>query len=612
LKGGVDRIVYIEFLNNEKYPKKGADVADTPEAFQDAGYILNDNDLIIDTDTLEKPIIEKIISMFNIKTQIVWTPRGAHFYYKKPQGFKGNKKVCPLGFEVEYKHSKNTKWITVKQQGELRIIENEGIREELPDIFFTRRKLESLLGLDENEGRNSALFAHRMKIHDLAQWQSILRFVNNNIFATPLPEEEFQTISRDVKLEARKDSEPELADYILNKYKAVSYLSKLYWYENEQYINDEDKLKRLVFNEVGLQKTRYIDEIIKQMKYRAPIIEQGTLFDIKLQNGILREGQFIEVDFQEFTPYTIDIPYFEDAERVQIVENYLDQMTSNDNDYKKRLLEILAHPLIVNKDFKRLLAKFFIFVGDGGNGKGTLLYIIRTILGQKNCGALSIKNMTDERYFTTLQNKLVNLGDDVQDEAINNEQMKILKNISTCDFVTTRNLFEQSKDVELTTSLIFTSNHILKSFEKGEAYKRRVDWLPMYTKPEKKDAQFISKITTPEALQYWLKLVVEAYQRLYEQKGFTESKLVTKFNEDYHLLNNNCTEFLNDFDAEHFLGKRAPEAYEEYTIWAEENGLNVHGKKLFHESMKKVHRLEIRKTTKNSRSLRSYAKIKED
>ena len=52
-----------------------------------------------------------------------------------------------------------------------------------------------------------------------------------------------------------------------------------------------------------------------------------------------------------------------------------------------------------------------------------------------------------------------------------NEQMKILKNISTCDYVATRNLFEMSKEIELTLSLIFTSNHILKSFEKGEAYE---------------------------------------------------------------------------------------------------------------------------------------------
>ena len=167
--------------------------------------------MVVDLDSLEKAKIEKIISLFNIKTQIVWTTRGAHFYFKKPTGFKGSKKICPLGFEVEYKHTKNTQATTIKQNGELRLIENEGIREDLPEIFYTRKRLESLLGMDENDGRNNKLFAHRMKIHEMQNWQSVLRFINNHIFATALPEEEFQTISRDVKIEANKNNEPEVA-----------------------------------------------------------------------------------------------------------------------------------------------------------------------------------------------------------------------------------------------------------------------------------------------------------------------------------------------------------------------------------------------------------------
>ena len=521
--------MYIEFNHNEKFPNKNADIADNHEAFKDAGYLLTENDLIIDVDVLEKSTIEKIIIMFNIKTQIVWTTRGAHFYFKKPVGFKGSKKVCPMGFEVEYKHDKNTKAITIKQDGKLRIIENEGVREDLPEIFFTRKKLDSLLGMGEADGRNNALFTHRMKISDLKQWQSILRFINNNIFEIPLAEAEFQHLSRDVKVEVKKDSEPEIAAYLLTKYKAVSYIGKLYWFENNRFVTDDDRLKRLIFAEVGLQKTRYIDEVIKQMKYRAPLIDSKKIFDIKLQNGILRDGEFIEIDYQEFTPYSIDIPYNPKAEPVETVDAYINHLTNNDQDYRSRLLEILAHPLIVNKEFKRMLAKFFIFVGDGGNGKGTLLLIIRRILGYENCSALSIKNLTDERYFTTCQNKLVNLGDDIEGETIDNNQMKILKNISTCDYVATRNLFEQSKDIELTLSLIFTSNHILKSFEKGESYKRRVDWCPIYTKPERKDKRFIEKITTNEALEYWIKLIVDAYSRLYQNEKFTECEMIKTF-----------------------------------------------------------------------------------
>jgi putative DNA primase/helicase len=598
--------MYIEYESNKKYAKKDADIADNHESFKDCGWILTENDLVVDIDSLSKPVIEKLISLFNIRTQIVWTNRGAHFYFKKPLGFKGNRKVCPLGFEVEYKHKKNTDSVTIKQDWQLRVIENEGVREDLPEILFTRKKLVSIMGLDENEGRNNALFQYRMKLASLPNWQSILRFINNNIFASPLPEEEFQTITREVKVEAKKDSEPEVADYIMSKYKIVSFGNKLYYYENDRYISDDDKLIRLIVDEIGNQKTRYILEVKRQMEFRAPLIDPNTTFDIKLQNGILREGQFIEVDYQEFTPYTIDIPYHAEAEAVEIVDDYLNHLTKNDEEYRKRLLEVLAHPLIIDKEFKRMLAKFFIFIGDGGNGKGTLLLIIRKILGIGNCSALSIKQMTDERYFTTMQGKLVNLGDDVQDETINNEQMKSLKNISTCDFVATRNLFEQSKNIELTISLIFTSNYLLKSFEKGESYKRRVDWMPMFAKPKKKDKHFISKITTPDALEYWMKLVVEAYIRLYKNEGFTHSELIQNYNDEYHRNNNTVLQFLGDYEKKHFIGMRSPEAYAKYEVWAEENGLNVQSKKLFNQSVYDVFGLNLQPKYINGKTARVF------
>jgi putative DNA primase/helicase len=598
--------VYIEYENNKKYPKKDADIADNHEAFRNAGWLLTDNDLIVDVDNVPKEIIEKAISLFNIKTQTVWTTRGVHFYFKKPQGFKGSKKVCPLGFEVEYKHLKNTPSITIKQDGELRIIENEGVREELNPIFFTRKRLESLLGLDEHEGRNNALFAHRMKIHDLDNWQSILRFINNYIFASPLAEEEFQTISRDVKIEAKANSEPEIADYLITKYKVVSYMDKVHWYQDEKYLNNERLLQRLIFEEIGNQRTRFIDEVIKQMKYRAPLIDPNKIFDIKLQNGILRAGEFIEVDYQEFTPYSIEVPFYNDAEPVPIVDEYLNHLTNSDEHYKKRLLEVIAHTLIVDKEFKRMLAKFFIFIGGGGNGKGTLLLIIRQILGAHNASALSIKQMTDERYFTTMQGKLVNLGDDVEDSSIDHEQMKMLKNISTCDYVATRNLFEQSKDIELTISLIFTSNHILRSWEKGEAYKRRVDWMPMFGKPKKKDKHFISKLTTPEALQYWIRLIVEAYQRLYKNEGFTYSEAVENFNSEYHEVNNTVLQYLQDYEKNDFLGLRSPEAYENYERWGEENGLPIQSKKLFVQSVNDVFGLSLKPKKINGKTARIF------
>lgn len=599
--------MYIEFKNGKKFAGKEADIADSHEGFKDAGYLLTDDDLVVDVDVLDKTVLKILIKTFDIKTQTVWTERGAHFYFKKPQGFRGSKKVCPLGFEIEFKHLKNTQAVTIKQNGVLRLIDNENVRQELPDIFSNKKKLESLLGFQEHEGRNNALFAHRMKIHNLDRWQSMLRFINNHVFAAALSEEEFQQIAREgVKVDASTSTEPEMADYLINKYRIVFYNKGLYWFDFNKYIQDNDKLKRMIIHEIGDVKTRIIDEIIKQMEYRSPMISTEKVFPIRVKNGTLKNGYFEENESTEFTPYTIDIPYIEDAEPVEIVDEYINQLTSHDAAYRDRLLEIMAHTLIVDKEFKRMLAKFFIFVGDGANGKGTLLAVIRKILGYENCSGLSIKNMTDERYFTALQGRLVNLGDDVEDQPIDHEQMKMLKNISSCDFISTRKLFEQSTHVELTISLIFTSNHILSSFEKGFAYQRRVEWCPMFCKVTKRDPYFISKLTTKKALIYWLKLMIDAYKRLYENIAFTKSDLIEKYNADYHAENNTVLLFLGDCTKESLVGLKSPEAYLNYTEWAEENGLKIQSKKLFVKSIYDVFGLELYPIKINGKTARVF------
>ena len=604
-------MAYIEFQPGLKHAANGADISDSHECFKDAGYLLNDNDLIVDIDCLDKEVIKKMLSLFNIRTQSVWTERGVHLYFKKPTSFRGATGICSMGFPVEFKHIKNTKAITIKRNGVLRTIENEGIREEVPEFFKGNKKLSNLLGMDEGDGRNQALYEHRLKIHTLSNWKSILRFINNNIFAEPLDEKEFQVIIRDMKIEATEDNECQVAKELISKYRIVKYLNTLYFYYNDSYLDDMNIYDRLIVSELGDVKIRYIEEVKKQIDIRCPLIDKNKEFDIRLKNGILRNGEFIEVDYQEFTPYHINIEYDPKAEAVQVVDDYINHLTDNDSDYRKLLLEILAHPLVVNKEFKRMIGRFFIFFGKGGNGKGTLLTVIRHILNSKNCTGLSIKEMTDERYFVSMMGKLVNLGDDIQDEPINNVQMKVLKNISTCDFVQMRKLFKQSEDVELTTSLIFTSNHILKTFEKGESYKRRVYWCPMLNKPQKKSRKFISELTTDAALKYWIKLIVEGYFRLYQNEDFTRSEMVEKFINNVHEDNNNSRTYLKDYTEDHFINKRSPEVYTEYTIWSEENGFSPISRKLFVEAIYETFGLELKPKCINKRTARVFTKVEE-
>ncbi|KRF31948.1 phage/plasmid primase, P4 family [Paenibacillus sp. Soil787] len=597
--------MYIEFKEGQKFASVIADQSPMHEAFKDAGWVLSNDDLIVDIDDKPREMLEKMIQVFDIKTQIVWTDRGVHLYFKKPKAFKGTRSVCPVGFEVEYKHISNTKAITIKRGGKLRDIVNPGIRQDLPDFLYIRTKLESLDGLGEGDGRNQKLHSHKFKIMSVTDHKKVLSFINKHVFAEPMEEKEFDTVARDQKIEAKENEEPQVAESLKKKLKVVKYNDQLYSYNGVRFVSGE--FIQEVYEELPDKKTHYVEEVIRQMDKRIRNVKQPVNgWDIKLKNGVLRSGNFYELDSHEFTPYYVDVEYNEDAEAVEAVDSYLQHLSQGDQGYVKLILQMMAHGLITNPEVKRQIAKFFVLIGDGGNGKGTLLTIIRLLLGEENCSSNSIEEIADERYFVGMQGKLFNLGDDIKDQPIDHEQMKRLKNVATCDYVATRMLFKQSKDAVLTTSMIFTSNHALKSFEKGEAYQRRVVWLPMFSKPTKKDPKFISKLTTPEAKSYWMKLIVEAYQKLHHTGEIEIPEVVANHNKEYHADNNNVLEYIEGHTTDYFVGLRPPEVYDMYEIWANENGLTVHSKKMLKDTLEKVRGLEVGSVKVNGQVAKKY------
>lgn len=606
--------MYIEFKKGEKYAEKGAEVSEFHEAFHDAGYVLTDDDLIIDIDNLPKESIEELIKTFEITTQTVWTTRGVHLYYRKPKGFRGKGTgICPLGFKVEYKTRRNTpNGITIKRDGILRTIDNQGIREELPDFFYQNKKFDDLQGIGEGDGRDNKLYAHKFKVMNIENYKKLLRFTNDHVFAEPLDEEDFQRVSREEEIRAERDGEYDAAIQLIRMLNVIEYADRLYWYDGKKY--KIGNLKREVAQHLRGQKSYYIEEVVKQIEYFTHVVEiPDRGFDIKLKNGILRNGQFIEVDSTEFTPYYIDIAYNDEAESVKVVDDYLNQLTEGDEEYKNLLFEMMAHPLITNVEFKRKLARFSIILGKGGEGKGTFVEIISRILGKENCSYNSIKKLPDEKYAYDIEGKLANLGDDIEDAPITNEEMKILKNISTCDYVMVRALYKMARNTRLTASLIFTSNHMLKSHEKGDSYKRRVVWCPMFNKPSKPDPEIISKLTSPEALEYWLKLIMEGYFRLYEKKQFTESKKVNHFTEEYHQENNSCLVWLEDKEVDDFLNKRPPEVYTEYELWAQENETSKpQSSRALKNTIENQFNLEVRSKRINNKVAKVYQQKNQD
>lgn len=574
--------MFIEFKEGEKHAGKNAATSETMDAFKDCGILLTNKDVVVDIDHLPKETIKAILSEFQIVTQTVWTDRGAHLYFEKPSWFQKRKDgICRLGFPIEQHNDKSRpNGMTVKRNGVARQIDNYGKRMFLPRLFCVdngKKKYSDLTGMEEGDGRNKALFSHRMALikNNAPDADRICYFINKYVFATPLPESELEGIMRDVVPAETENKQSFVATQIIEECRTKMYSGMIWWYRDGEYMADDgnETLIRRIYDVCEGEKTTFVDEVIKQIKYRSELIPEDTVFPIRFRNGILKNGRFIEVkNYLEFTPYFIDIDYKVDAPPVPIVDEYIDNLTGKDPTYRDLLMEVIGYVMITDPERIRSLGKFFMFRGDGANGKGTLLQIMKKIYNAKNCTNLSIKQLTDDRFKVTMIGKLANLGDDIEAEAINNDQLKILKNISTADTVSTRRLYTEAESATFTTKLYFTTNSDIRSFEKGYAYKRRIVWLPMFNKVDKPDPRFITKITTKEALEYWIRLIVEGYKRLYENMAWTECKVVQEYNDKYHDNNNICAQFAKDLDPNtEILGKTISEMKLAFIQWDSED-----------------------------------------
>lgn len=617
-------IKYVDDDNAKHSSPHDPDIAksSTVDEFKNAGRLIGDREIVIDIDNVAKPVIMEIINEFNIKTETIWTSRGVHFVFNAPKGYRvkslPSASITPLGINVEYKVKKNNNSsTTIRQNGVTRLVENKGRIEEIPEFLEPLKGGVNLLSLSEGS-RNTSMFKHRVAMikGSVSDDKRILTFINSHVLGEELSQQELNTLLRnDIDVENTESATCYImASHFIKYYKVSQFLGELYFKHNEQYVSDMNLLKNLIFQHFGELKTHEVDEIIKQMYYRTINISSTDGMVIKFRNGYLKDGQFINIPFTGFTPFAIDLDYLKNAKPNEHVDNYLNHLCGGEKEYIDFVCEVFGHALITDIELKRMLSHFFIFVGDGGNGKGTLLQVIASIFGKPTTSTLSLDQMTDRTYLHDLTGKLINLGDDIENGAINNKQMKILKNISSCDAVMTRGMYQDAKNVTFSNTLVFTSNHILKSFEKGTSYSRRVFWCPMYSKVTKKDPKFITNLTTIEAKTYFIKLIVEGYMRLYSEGKFTTSNAIKTFTGEYHNYNNNaimyCNEVIKKID--NIIDKKPKELYDEYELYCDEEGDVAVSFKLFKETIEKTFGVEVNVIKRAGKPTRVYRKKGDD
>lgn len=172
---------------------------------------------------------------------------------------------------------------------------------------------------------------------------------------------------------------------------------------------------------------------------------------------------------------------------------------------------ILFHP---NNSFQ----KIFLVSGPGGNGKGTFLRIIKTILQDYVTGPPLAYSVDFDEFgkhdrFEIIGKQLV-YDPDISGSAKVQRWLKIL---SGGDTITAEKKFKQPINFTPTCKLLLLSNPI-PDWKNDPAMTRRIILL-RFTKKFKVNAKFEESLLTPEMLEKWIAFFWHGYQD-FKKHGF--------------------------------------------------------------------------------------------
>ena len=221
-------------------------------------------------------------------------------------------------------------------------------------------------------------------------------------------------------------------------------------------------------------------------------------------------------------------------------------------------------------------AYFVNFHGSGRNGKGTLLHVMRQIMGDY-AREIDPEVIVDNRKGGNVKNALANLvgiragfSADVPAGSLN---LTDLKRITGGDNIVAERKYCNSFEFRPVVKLTFSSNPRLRLSETGQAVRSRLRYIPFnYSAAGREDRGLENKILkeAPQIL-HWLIKEAGEYLKNADTCGFPPCKVIDAATEDYIKDEDILGQFLDECTEEApYERVKAAALYNRYVEWANE------------------------------------------
>lgn len=169
--------------------------------------------------------------------------------------------------------------------------------------------------------------------------------------------------------------------------------------------------------------------------------------------------------------------------------------------------------------------KAVLLVGQGSNGKSTLLAALVSFLGRENVSSLPLQRLEVDKFSVVrLLGKLANICADLPSEHL--ASTSTFKALTGGDRLTAERKFQGSFEFTPFARLLFSTNHYPQSKDASHAFFRRWLVIPFdaVIDPQERIADLAGRLAMPEELSGFLNRALAALPGMRARGGFTQSE----------------------------------------------------------------------------------------
>lgn len=390
------------------------------------------------------------------------------------------------------------------------------------------------------------------------------------------------------------------SQHIANKYKIITLDGNIHYFNGEFYEHlNEDTVRQLTYNELPSLKENQNREVFYKLLAMTPRLNKRKQepHKIVVSNGVLdlENGKLMEYSHEHITTSKIDV-FHDPNVKSEELEKFIRSMADDDPQIEKLIYQIISYCLYKENFIEKTI--FFYSTGadngkNGGNGKSTLLDLIRHFIGRNNTTSLKFQDLGHEFKPASLMGKMVNIDDDMDNVFV--KDTGNYKSIATGNDINVNPKGKKDFSFKPYNKLIFAGNVIPPANDRSYGFYRRMVIVPMNRTfgehGHKIDPKLSKKLEKTEVQTALLNKCIEHLPELLENNRFTQVDKVDALLKEYEYDNEPMQQFL-DMEGDRPIppvdGRARETAYQIYKDWAKNYGYEVMKINSFTKELKRL------------------------